>query len=98
MPDLDFICESENRLWGCSNETRTIYASALGDPTNFFSYQGLSTDSYAVAVGSEGRGLSAAVLAVCDRTVRIPMDPRCESLNAASAASVLLWEAARGDY
>ena len=52
----------------------------------------------AMAVGSEGRGLSAAVLAACDKTVRIPMDPRCESLNAASAASVLLWEAARGEY
>ena len=36
-----------------------------------------------------------AVLAACGRTVRIPMDARCESLNAASAASVLLWEAAR---
>ena len=51
----------------------------------------------AMAVGSEGRGLSAAVLAECDRTIRIPMDRTCESLNAASAASVLLWEAARGD-
>nr|WP_325201000.1 TrmH family RNA methyltransferase [uncultured Oscillibacter sp.] len=51
-----------------------------------------------MAVGSEGRGLSAAVLAACGKTVRIPMDPRCESLNAASAASVLLWEAARDDY
>ncbi len=49
----------------------------------------------AMAVGSEGRGLSAEVLAACDRTVRIPMELRCESLNAASAASVLLWEAAR---
>lgn len=49
----------------------------------------------AMAVGSEGRGLSAEVLAACDRTVRVPMDERCESLNAASAASVLLWEAFR---
>lgn len=54
IPDLDFICESENRLWGCSNADRTIYASALGDPTNFFTYEGVSTDSYAVSVGSEG--------------------------------------------
>ena len=54
IPDLDFICESENRLWGCSNADKTIYASALGDPTNFFTYEGISTDSYAVAVGSEG--------------------------------------------
>lgn len=54
IPDLDYICESENRLWGCSNADRTIYASALGDPTNFFTYEGLSTDAYALAVGSEG--------------------------------------------
>lgn len=54
IPDMDFICESENRLWGCSSEKQTIYASALGDPTNFNVFEGLSTDSYAVAVGSEG--------------------------------------------
>lgn len=54
IPDLDFICESENRLWGCCSETQTIYASSLGDPTNFFVYEGLSTDAYALAVGSEG--------------------------------------------
>lgn len=54
IPDLDFICESENRLWGVSNGNQTIYASALGDPKNFFVYQGISTDSYALAVGSAG--------------------------------------------
>lgn len=54
IPDMDFICESENRLWGCSNDTQTIYASSLGDPTNFYVYEGLSTDSYALAVGTEG--------------------------------------------
>lgn len=53
IPDLDFICESENRLWGCSNKERTIFASALGDPTNMYTYQSVSTDSYAVPVGSE---------------------------------------------
>ncbi len=54
IPELDYICESQNRLWGVSNEKKTIYASALGDPTNFFVYEGLSTDSYALAVGTEG--------------------------------------------
>lgn len=54
VPDLDYICESENRLWGCSSDKQTIYASALGDPTNFYVYSGLSTDSYALAVGTEG--------------------------------------------
>lgn len=54
VPDLDYICESENRLWGCCSADKTIYASALGDPTNFYTYEGISTDSYAVAVGTEG--------------------------------------------
>ena len=62
VPDLDFICESENRLWGCCNADKTIYASALGDPTNFFTYEGISTDSYAVAVGSEGNFTGCAKL------------------------------------
>lgn len=55
IPNLDFICESENRLWGCDSDTQTIYASALGDPTNFYVYEGLSTDAYTLAVGTEGK-------------------------------------------
>ena len=51
----------------------------------------------ALAVGSEGRGLSAQLLAACDGTVRIPMRAHCESLNAAIADAVVLWEAARDD-
>lgn len=52
VPNLSVICESSNRLWG--SDGNTIYSSALGDPTNFFTYDGLDTDSYAVAVASEG--------------------------------------------
>lgn len=55
VPDMDFVCESGNRLWGCSNANNTIYVSALGDPTNFFVNSAISTDSFAVAVGSEGK-------------------------------------------
>ena len=51
----------------------------------------------AIAIGSEGRGLTEDVLALCDRTIKIPMSEHCESLNAAAAATVLLWEAARND-
>lgn len=54
IPALDYICERENRLWGLSNADKTIYASALGDPCCFYTYDGLATDSWAVAVGSEG--------------------------------------------
>lgn len=52
VPDMDFLCENENRLWGCKGDT--IYASKLGDPLNFSVYDGLSTDSFAVDVGSAG--------------------------------------------
>lgn len=52
VPDLDFICENENRLWGCKGDT--VYASKLGDPFNWNVFDGLSTDSYAVDVGSAG--------------------------------------------
>ncbi len=48
-----------------------------------------------LAIGSEGRGLSREVLDLCDQTIRIPMSDRCESLNAAIAAAVLLWESWR---
>ena len=46
----------------------------------------------AVAVGSEGRGLSAELRAMCDGEIIIPMQPDSESLNAAVAACVLMWE------
>lgn len=52
VPDLTCICECDNRIWGA--EGTTIWASALGDPRNFYVYDGLSTDSYAVAVGTDG--------------------------------------------
>lgn len=52
VPDLQYICENENRLWGCDD--RTIYASKLGDIFNWNVFDGLSTDSYAVDTGSAG--------------------------------------------
>lgn len=54
VPKLDFVCERDNRLYGVSNADKTIYVSALGDPTNMYVYDGVSTDSFTVAVGGEG--------------------------------------------
>lgn len=59
-PEMDFVIESGNRLWGCKYGTvdnalvNEIYASKLGDPTNWQSFAGLASDSYAVTVGSDG--------------------------------------------
>lgn len=52
MPETDFLFSNENRLWGCKGDE--IYASKLGDPFNWNVFDGLSTDSYAVSVGSAG--------------------------------------------
>ena len=46
----------------------------------------------AVAVGNEGRGLSDTILDACDKKLILPMTPGSESLNAAVAASIFLWE------
>lgn len=54
VPDMDFVCENENRLWGCSSAKHELYASKLGDPVNWQAFEGISTDSYAVTVGSDG--------------------------------------------
>src|SRR5262249_8088551 len=48
-----------------------------------------------IVIGNETRGMSAAWLAACDDVVRIPIGGAASSLNAASAATVLLYEAAR---
>lgn len=60
VPDLDFVTEQGNRVWGCSKKENTIYACRLGDPTNWYSYRGIAADSYAVSVGSDGTFTGAA--------------------------------------
>lgn len=54
IPKMDFVVENDNRLWGCSSEKHEIYACALGNPKNWYSYMNTSQDSYAVTVGSDG--------------------------------------------
>ncbi len=46
----------------------------------------------AVVIGSEGRGVRREILESADRELIIPMDPRCESLNAAVAATIVMWQ------
>lgn len=60
--DLNLIIESGNRLWGChygfarnGEVVNEIYASKLGDFKNWSCYQGISTDSYAAGVGTDGQ-------------------------------------------
>lgn len=67
-----------------------LYGTALREDTE--DIRAVPLARAAVAIGSEGRGLSEELLARCEKTLKIPMQPRCESLNAAMAAGVVLWE------
>lgn len=60
VPDMEFLTEHNNRVWGCNSEKHEIYACKLGDPWNWNCFAGLSTDSYAVTVGSDGDFTGAA--------------------------------------
>lgn len=59
-PDLDFVVESNNRLWGVSNADNTIYACKLGDPTNWAYFQNTSLDSYYAEQGTDGEWTGCA--------------------------------------
>ena len=70
-----------------------LYGAALSDSA--VSIRELALEQVAVAIGSEGRGLSQELLELCDGQLIIPMNPRCESLNAAVAAAIVMWELTR---
>lgn len=71
-----------------------LYATALSDRTADVREADLSR--CAVIIGSEGQGVSRWALELCDGTLKIPMEECCESLNAAIAAGIVLWEGYRG--
>ena len=61
MPEMDYITEAGNRLWGCrygeannGEIVNEIYASKLGDFKNWNVFMGLSTDSWAASCGTDG--------------------------------------------
>ena len=55
VPDLAFITECNNRLWGCSKDGHEIYCCKLGDVKNWNCFAGISTDSWAATIGSDGK-------------------------------------------
>ena len=62
MPKMDFLIESNNRLWGCryglnrdGDIVNELYACKLGDFKNWNCFMGISTDSYYVSLGTDGQ-------------------------------------------
>ena len=60
VPTMDFVCEAQNRLWGCfygndgTQNLNEIYCCALGDFKNWRQYLGIATDSWTASIGSDG--------------------------------------------
>ena len=85
---VDSVSEAVMRLRALG---RRVFAAALDDrATRLGETKFIEGDC--VVIGNEGHGLSEATLSACDATVYIPMAKGIESLNAAVAASVLMWE------
>lgn len=53
-PDMSFVVECQNRLWGCAPDGHEVYCCKLGDVKNWKCYAGISTDSWAATIGSDG--------------------------------------------
>lgn len=70
-----------------------LFGAALSDKAA--DLRNIEIHRAAVAIGSEGRGLSKELLDICGGKIIIPMNPESESLNAAVAASVIMWEMSR---
>lgn len=71
----------------------TLMGAALADDS--VDIRDVKFENFAVCIGSEGRGLSKELLELCDKKIIIPMMQECESLNAAMAAGIIMWESVR---
>ena len=80
-------------------ETVRKSCAAAGIPVAVTALSDRATDlrqtdvtSMAVVIGSEGQGVRGEILDSADVQLIIPMNPRCESLNAAVAATIVMWQ------
>ena len=76
-------------LSACKERGIRITATALSATATDLRQTQIKDDL--VVIGSEGQGICQELLAASDRQVIIPMQPRCESLNAAVAAAIVRW-------
>ena len=77
----------------CRAQDLPLYGAALSPRAR--DLRALRLDRSAVAIGSEGHGLSAELLGQCDGELIIPMSGEAESLNAGIAAAIVMWEMCR---
>jgi TrmH family RNA methyltransferase len=74
----------------CKDINLPVAVTALSDRAR--DIRNADVKRMAVVIGSEGQGVRREILAAADHQLIIPMDPHCESLNAAIAAAIVLWQ------
>lgn len=88
---IDRVTDLVEAIRGLRASGRRVFAAALDDKALRLGEMPMQSGD-CVVIGNEGHGLSDEIIKVCDGSVMIPMTARAESLNAAVAASVLMWE------
>ena len=90
-----FLSEIEDRLREILRRSgRRIAVTAVDGGVPY--YEEDLSRGIALIIGNEGRGVSEAMIEMADIKVTLPMRGRIESLNAAVAAAILMYEAVRG--
>lgn len=81
----------ENFLTELKNNGMKIFASVVDSDADSVSLAD-KTEGCVLIIGNEGNGVSEKILSVCTDRITIPMKGKAESLNAAAAATILIWE------
>ena len=87
------IAEHGQLIAACRERGIPLVCTALREDAR--DLRGMDLAGAAVVIGNEGRGVSEAMLSGADQCAIIPMTAHCESLNAAVAAAVCMWEVRR---
>jgi TrmH family RNA methyltransferase len=74
----------------CKEAGIPVAVTALSDRAK--DIRGTALENMAVVIGSEGQGVRSEIIQAADAELIIPMNPRCESLNAAVAATIVMWQ------
>ena len=84
------MAASEQILSACAAAGIPLLVTALSERAK--DIRTLELPSYAVVIGSEGSGVSPTYRSAAEAEAIIPMQPHCESMNAAVAAAIVMWE------
>ena len=93
--DIPAITEAEV-LAQCAEKNLMLTVTALND--HAVDIRSADFRNAVAVIGSEGQGVRQSLLEAAAQSVIIPMQAHCESLNAAIAAAIVMWQMKNGEY